>query len=66
MKALLRLRTLSGFRRIRMLWRDHPRSLAGKPLAGFCATRSRRIQVLYGMVVQVIRCNIHYSIDNRR
>ena len=42
------------------------RSLAGKPLAGFCATRSRRIQVLYGMVVQVIRCNIHYFIDNRR
>ena len=43
-----------------------PRSLAGKPLAGFCATRSRRIQVLYGMVVHVIRCNIHYFINNRR
>ena len=42
------------------------RSLAGKPLAGFCATRSRRIQVLYGMVVHVIRCNIHYFINNRR
>ena len=28
-----------------------PRSLAGKPMAGFRATRSRRIQVLYGMVV---------------
>ena len=43
-----------------------PRSLAGKPLAGFCATRSRRIQDLYGMVVHVIRCNTHYSINNRR
>ena len=43
-----------------------PRSLAGKPLAGFCATRIRRIQELYGMVVHVIRCNTHYFIDNRR
>ena len=43
-----------------------PRSLAGKPLAGFCATRSRRIRVLYGMVVHVIRCNTHCFIDNRR
>ena len=43
-----------------------PRSLAGKPLAGFCATRGRRIQDLYGMVVHVIRCNTHYAIDNRR
>ena len=43
-----------------------PRSLDGKPLAGFCATRSRRIQDLYGMVVHVIRCNTHYAIDNRR
>ena len=42
------------------------RSLAGKPLAGFYATRSRRIQVLYGMVVHVIRCNTHHFIDNRR
>ena len=42
------------------------RSLAGKPLAGFCATRIRRIQDLYGMVVHVIRCNTHYAIDNRR
>ena len=42
------------------------RSLAGKPLAGFCATRGRRIQDLYGMVVHVIRCNTHYAIDNRR
>ena len=32
----------------------------------FCATRSRRIQDLYGMVVHVIRCNTHYAIDNRR
>ena len=35
------------------------RSLAGKPLAGFCAMRGRRIQDLYGMVVHVIRCNTH-------
>ena len=42
------------------------RSLAGKPLAGFCATQSRRIQVLYGIIVHVIRCNTHYFIDNRR
>ena len=42
------------------------RSLDGKPLAGFCATRRRRIQDLYGMVVHVIRCNTHYAIDNRR
>ena len=33
---------------------------------GFCATRGRRIQDLYGMVVHVIRCNTHYAIDNRR
>ena len=32
-----------------------PRSLAGKPLAGFRATPSRRIPVLYGMVVYAIR-----------
>ena len=31
------------------------RSLAGKPLAGFCTTLSRRIPVLYGVVVYVIR-----------
>ena len=35
--------------------RCNTRSLAGKPLAGLCATRSRRIQDLYGMVVHVIR-----------
>ena len=35
-----------------------PKSLAGKPLAGFDATRSGRIQVLYGMVILAIpRCN---------
>ena len=34
-----------------------PRSLAGKPLAGFRATPSRRIPVLYGMVVYAIRFN---------
>ena len=28
-----------------------PRGLAGKPLAGFRATPSRRITVLYGMVM---------------
>ena len=33
-----------------------PRSLAGKPLAGFRATPSRRITVLYGIIVYVIRC----------
>ena len=52
-----------------VFWHDPTsaaRSLAGKPLAGFCATRCRRIQVLYGIVVYVIRCNIHYFIDNRR
>ncbi len=31
------------------------RSLAGKPLAGFRATPSRRITVLYGMVMYIIR-----------
>ena len=46
--------------------RCNTRSLAGKPLAGFYATRSRRIQVLNGMVLNVIRCNTHYFIDNRR
>ena len=34
-----------------------PRSLAGKPLAGFRATPSRRIPVLYGIVVYAIRFN---------
>ena len=33
-----------------------PRSLAGKPLAGFRATPGRRITVLYGIIVYVIRC----------
>ena len=32
-----------------------PRSLAGKPLAGFRATPDRRIIVLFGMIVSVIR-----------
>ena len=32
-----------------------PRSLAGKPLAGFCATPIRRIPVLCGTVVHVLR-----------
>ena len=34
---------------------DSPRSLAGKPLAGFRATPSRRIPVLYSMVMYIIR-----------
>ena len=33
------------------------RSLAGKPLAGFRATPDRRIIVLYGMTIYVIRVN---------
>ena len=33
----------------------YARSLAGKPLAGFRATPSRRIPVLNGMVVYAIR-----------
>ena len=33
------------------------RGLAGKPLAGFRATPSRRIPVLCGMIVYVIRFN---------
>ena len=32
-----------------------PRSLAGKPLAGFRATPDRRIIVLFGMIISVIR-----------
>ena len=31
------------------------RSLAGKPLAGFCATPIRRIPVLCGTVIHVLR-----------
>ena len=37
--------------------RGGPGSLAGKPLASFRATPSRRITVLYGMVVYAIRFN---------
>ena len=33
----------------------HARGLAGKPLAGFCTTPSRRITVVYGVMVFVIR-----------
>ena len=36
-------------------WNKLPRSLAGKPLAGFRATPDRRIIVLCGMIVSVIR-----------
>ena len=64
---LLTLIFTGGIVLVAMRYPDRaPRSLAGKPLAGFCATRSRRIQDLYGMVVHVIRCNTHYSINNRR
>ena len=34
-----------------------PRSLAGKPLAGFRTTTGRRITVVYGMIVYAIRFN---------
>ena len=34
-----------------------PRSLAGKPLAGFPTTTGRRITVVYGMIVYAIRFN---------
>ena len=37
--------------------RPGPRGLAGKPLAGFRATPSRRIPVLCGMIAYVIRFN---------
>ena len=42
------------------------RSLAGKPMAGFHATPSRRITVLYSIIVYVIRFKAHHYIDNRR
>ena len=32
-----------------------PRGLAGKPSAGFCTTPSRRITVVYGVIVYAIR-----------
>ena len=32
-----------------------PRGLAGKPLAGFCTMPSRRITVVYGVIVYAIR-----------
>ena len=37
--------------------RCNTRSLAGKPLAGFRTTPSRRITVVYGMIVYAIRFN---------
>ena len=46
--------------------RCNTRSLAGKPLAGFCATPIRRIPVLCGTVVHVLRWHTRYFIDNRR
>ena len=44
-------------RRGTSVWRRSwpPRSLAGKPLAGFYATPIRRITVLCGTVVHVLR-----------
>ena len=33
----------------------YARGLAGKPLAGFCTTPSRRITVVYGVIAYVIR-----------
>ena len=32
-----------------------PRGLAGKPLAGFCTTPSRRITAVFGVIVYAIR-----------
>ena len=37
------------------LLKSDPRGLAGKPLAGFCTTPSRRITVVYGVIVYAIR-----------
>ena len=37
------------------LLQGRPRGLAGKPLAGFCTTPSRRITVVYGVIVYAIR-----------
>ena len=36
--------------------REMARNLAGKPLAGFRAMTSRRITVLYSIIIYVIRC----------
>ena len=35
--------------------RCNTRGLAGKPFAGFCTTPSRRITVVYGVIVYAIR-----------
>ena len=43
-----------------------PRSLAGKPLAKFRATRDRRIPVLYGIVSDGIRHGNRHTIEIRR
>ena len=40
---------------VRLAHRLRPRGLAGKPLAGFCTTPSRRITVVYGVIVYAIR-----------
>ena len=41
-------------RQVQMQMTD-TRGLAGKPLAGFCTTPSRRITVVYVVIVYVIR-----------
>ena len=52
-----RLPSSSGTPVLSPVVRSTPRSLAGKPLAGFRATPDRRIIVLYGMTIYVIRVN---------
>ena len=47
-----------GTRRRGWPYRQGARGLAGKPLAGFCTTPSRRITAVYGVIVYVIRFNI--------
>ena len=52
--------TLSGSNYSRKLpfqinCRCNTRGLSGKPLAGFCTTPSRRITVVYGVIVYAIR-----------
>ena len=54
------------------IWQDPktnpagPRSVAGKPLAKFRATRDRRIPVLYGIDSDVIRHRKLHTIEMRR
>ena len=53
-RGRVRMGVLTDGKRWLLRW---PRGLAGKQLAGFRATPSRRITVLYGMVVYGIRFN---------